>query len=231
MWSSVSRVSRLLRARSSSAIPLCSSNNNLPSLSSVKNLCPGSLSNLSTLCSISRPLSLSVPRTFCSSSPPSFDFLCHETLESLCERFEELVENDPRMEEADVNLSSGVLNVLLPEVGTFVINKQTPNRQIWLSSPISGPYRFDLDPSGASWVYKHSGESLHSLLDREIGQTVFQMPKDQSGFEDCFMGANNPPGQWLEKEVNNLGSKRSDVNTIWKVLKNKMQHGKKCGDT
>uniref|UniRef100_A0A914RUA2 Frataxin n=1 Tax=Parascaris equorum TaxID=6256 RepID=A0A914RUA2_PAREQ len=25
--------------------------------------------------------------------------------------------------------------------GTYVINKQTPNRQIWLSSPISGPKR------------------------------------------------------------------------------------------
>ena len=31
-----------------------------------------------------------------------------------------------------------------PNVGTYVINKQTPNKQIWLSSPISGPKRYDL---------------------------------------------------------------------------------------
>ena len=27
-----------------------------------------------------------------------------------------------------------------------MINKQTPNRQIWLSSPVSGPKRYDWDP-------------------------------------------------------------------------------------
>jgi hypothetical protein len=31
---------------------------------------------------------------------------------------------------------SGVLTVKLGKHGTYVINKQTPNRQIWLSSPI-----------------------------------------------------------------------------------------------
>lgn len=33
-------------------------------------------------------------------------------------------------------LQSGVLTVKLGQKGTFVINKQTPNRQIWLSSPV-----------------------------------------------------------------------------------------------
>ena len=28
-------------------------------------------------------------------------------------------------------------------LGTYVINKQSPNRQIWLSSPVSGPKRYD----------------------------------------------------------------------------------------
>ena len=128
----------------------------------------------------------------CSSSP-SFEYLCHETLESLCEHLEILIESDPRMEEADVNLSSGVLNVVFPAeiAGTYVINKQTPNRQIWLSSPVSGPYRFDLNDAGTAWVYRHTGETLHSLLDREIGQGLFN--DASSGFEECFMGANAPP--------------------------------------
>lgn len=32
---------------------------------------------------------------------------------------------------------SGVLTLKLDEHGTYVINKQPPNKQIWLSSPIS----------------------------------------------------------------------------------------------
>lgn len=57
--------------------------------------------------------------------------------------------------------------------GTFVINRQTPNRQIWLSSPQSGPKRFDYVPSTdneavGKWMYKHSGDVLHELLQKEI---------------------------------------------------------------
>ena len=41
-------------------------------------------------------------------------------------------------EDLDVNISQGVLNIVLPSKGTWVINKQTPNRQLWWSSPLSG---------------------------------------------------------------------------------------------
>ena len=41
--------------------------------------------------------------------------------------------------------ADGVLTVNLGgEQGIYVINKQTPNRQIWLSSPLSGPKRLDM---------------------------------------------------------------------------------------
>lgn len=50
--------------------------------------------------------------------------------------------------------------------GTYVINRQTPNLQIWLSSPISGPKRYDF--LCGTWVYKHDKTTLHSLLDIEI---------------------------------------------------------------
>lgn len=36
----------------------------------------------------------------------------------------------------DVSFSSGVLSFSLGDKGTFVVNKQTPNKQIWLSSPL-----------------------------------------------------------------------------------------------
>jgi frataxin len=76
-------------------------------------------------------------------SEADYETVSNETLESLCEHFEELLESDARLAEADVTLASGVLNVTFPHHGTYVINKQTPNQQIWLSSPFSGPARFD----------------------------------------------------------------------------------------
>lgn len=35
-----------------------------------------------------------------------------------------------------------MLSLVLPPNGTYVINKQPPNKQIWLSSPVSGPDRY-----------------------------------------------------------------------------------------
>ncbi|UYV67818.1 FXN, partial [Cordylochernes scorpioides] len=66
-----------------------------------------------------------------------YEDIIKETLESLSEHVEYLLESQSQIEEWDVTLSDGVLTVKLNEEhGTYVINKQTPNRQIWLSSPI-----------------------------------------------------------------------------------------------
>lgn len=57
------------------------------------------------------------------------------TLETLFEAFEELLDGVD-LEESDIELSQGVLTLKLGDLGTYVINKQTPNRQIWMSSPL-----------------------------------------------------------------------------------------------
>jgi frataxin len=80
----------------------------------------------------------------------------------------------------------GVLTVKLGQHGTYVINKQTPNRQIWLSSPVSGPFRYDhrppiaADGEGAaaaasaasspegSWIYARDSHGLEAKLEREL---------------------------------------------------------------
>lgn len=56
--------------------------------------------------------------------------------------------------------------------GTYVINRQVPNLQIWLSSPISGPKRYDFHDG--CWTYRHDGVSLHELLNQEIPDIVNQ---------------------------------------------------------
>ena len=108
--------------------------------------------------------------------------MSNETMESLNDRFSELIEDHDSLMGADTTLADGVLTVKLNEHGTYVINKQTPNQQIWLSSPVSGPYRYDIFRN--SWVYKHTGETLHALLDRELTLFIQTDPK----FRECFMG-------------------------------------------
>ncbi|GFG40499.1 hypothetical protein Cfor_06511 [Coptotermes formosanus] len=101
----------------------------------------------------------------------TYEQVCNETLESLSEYFEEIVEEAAHLKAADVSYSDGVLTVKfgVPH-GTYVINRQTPNLQIWLSSPISGPKRYDFHDG--RWIYRHDGVSLHELLSQEIPDIV-----------------------------------------------------------
>uniref|UniRef100_A0A8D0C4L3 Frataxin, mitochondrial n=1 Tax=Salvator merianae TaxID=96440 RepID=A0A8D0C4L3_SALMN len=96
-----------------------------------------------------------------------YEKLAEETLESLTDFFEDLADKPFTLADYDVSFSTGVLTVKLGgNMGTYVINKQTPNRQIWLSSPTSGPKRYDW--TGKNWVYSHDGVSLHDLLEKEF---------------------------------------------------------------
>ncbi|XP_063106256.1 frataxin, mitochondrial isoform X3 [Cavia porcellus] len=66
----------------------------------------------------------------------AYERLAEETLDSLAEFFEDLADKPYTLEDYDVSFGSGVLTVKLGgDLGTYVINKQTPNKQIWLSSP------------------------------------------------------------------------------------------------
>ncbi|ROT85939.1 hypothetical protein C7M84_003600 [Penaeus vannamei] len=112
----------------------------------------------------------------------TYEHVSDETLESLTEYLEELVESDYAPEDSDVTFSTGVLTLQLGNAGTYVINKQTPNKQIWLSSPTSGPKRYDF--INGVWVYRHTGVTLHDLLTEELSP-VFQMETD---FSKCAYG-------------------------------------------
>ncbi|OQV20464.1 putative Frataxin, mitochondrial [Hypsibius exemplaris] len=108
--------------------------------------------------------------------------IADETLESLTTTFEELVDTGKCHSEFDVMYSSGVLTLRLTPTCTYVINKQTPNRQIWFSSPHSGPKRYDF--VGNSWVYLHDNSNLHDLLSEEVSQEL-GVPVD---FRHCAFG-------------------------------------------
>lgn len=77
-----------------------------------------------------------------------------------------------------------MLSITFPPTGTYVINKQPPNKQIWVSSPLSGPKRYDWVVEGESmhekegggtgeWVYLRDGTNLTELLGKELGIYVY----------------------------------------------------------
>ncbi|KAJ8380763.1 hypothetical protein SKAU_G00015410 [Synaphobranchus kaupii] len=108
-----------------------------------------------------------------------FEKLVDETLDAMTDYFEGMMEQTCTTSEFDVTYSSGVLTVKVSgEHGTYVINKQTPNRQIWLSSPTSGPKRYDW--TGERWIYSRDGNCLHDLLSREFS-AIFNLNMDLSG--------------------------------------------------
>ncbi|CAO1616912.1 unnamed protein product [Jaminaea pallidilutea] len=76
----------------------------------------------------------------------------------------------------EVEYSQGVMTLKAPPTGTYVINKQPPNKQIWLSSPISGPKRFDYTSPSKVWTCVKEGQTtrLHELLNEELSQAFQQ---------------------------------------------------------
>lgn len=111
-------------------------------------------------------------------SVEQYHALADSYLSELEEKFNELQENN---ELIDVEFSAGVLTLTYPPKGTYVLNKQPPNKQIWLASPISGPKRYDYVqfteniqqgvPSG-HWVYLRDGSTLSDLLKEECKVTM-----------------------------------------------------------
>ncbi|KAJ2795744.1 hypothetical protein H4R20_005776 [Coemansia guatemalensis] len=95
--------------------------------------------------------------------------IAEETLSELVQFLEDF-SDDLDIEEFDVEYSQGVLTLSIGRIGTYVINKQPPNKQIWLSSPISGPERYDFDQAKNAWFCRHTDESLGALLTRELSE-------------------------------------------------------------
>ncbi|KAJ8059737.1 hypothetical protein OCU04_011381 [Sclerotinia nivalis] len=106
-----------------------------------------------------------------------YNELSDEYMDAMVEKLEALQEE---REDIDVEYSAGVLTLSFPPIGTYVINKQPPNKQIWLSSPTSGPKRYDFvitsegqdskeGTGSGEWIYLRDGSSLSELLLSEVG--------------------------------------------------------------
>ncbi|KAI5189931.1 frataxin [Nematocida sp. AWRm77] len=66
-------------------------------------------------------------------------------------------------------LKDGVVTADVKGKGVYVVNRQPPKKEIWLSSPVSGPYHFQY--RDAVWKDGRNNE-LFSLLRKELGDTL-----------------------------------------------------------
>lgn len=99
--------------------------------------------------------------------PRQYSTIADEYLEDLCDQLEAISEEFPQI---DAELNHGVMTLTTAPGKNYVINKQPPNKQIWLSSPISGPKRYDL--INGKWTTLRDGSRLSDLLSKEISDEL-----------------------------------------------------------
>ncbi|KAL8506708.1 hypothetical protein ACS0TY_017561 [Phlomoides rotata] len=96
-----------------------------------------------------------------------YNKLANSTIHDLLDKLEEYGDS-VEIDGYDVDYGNEVLTLKLGNLGTYVINKQTPNRQIWMSSPVSGPSRFDWDQNAQAWIYRRTKQNLSKVLEIEL---------------------------------------------------------------
>ena len=90
-------------------------------------------------------------------------------LEDISQQLEEIMDENTVVD--DVNYSSGVLKLDFNSAEgkkTYVLNKQAPNKQLWLSSPFSGPQRYEFDLISKQWINNRSHVNIIDLLNDEF---------------------------------------------------------------
>ncbi|KAK0473196.1 hypothetical protein IW261DRAFT_1569962 [Armillaria novae-zelandiae] len=98
-------------------------------------------------------------------------------MEALLDQLENLLDSEAQSNpDYEVEYSSGVLTLKLGEHGTYVINKQPPNKQIWLSSPQSGPKRYDYSEFDSKWWYWRDEKTMSDLLNEELQVILGKKP-------------------------------------------------------
>lgn len=68
----------------------------------------------------------------------------------------------------ECELSEGVLKIQTETNGIFIINRNIPRQELWLSSPFSGGAHFSY--SGQEWLNTRTQEPFEPLLFKELDQ-------------------------------------------------------------
>ena len=89
----------------------------------------------------------------------TYQELIDTTLDKVQEALDNMDTAHPELG-VDSDHAEGVLSFALGE-HSFVLNKQAPNMQLWLSSPVRGPLRYEFRMDSAAWV---NNRDAHPLL-------------------------------------------------------------------
>jgi len=96
-----------------------------------------------------------------------FETIADKTLNGLLDRID-----DALGDVFEVDLNGGILGIELENGAQYVINKNVPNCEIWMSSPHSGASHFYLDDDQETWVDTRSGDKFIELLAKELSEAA-----------------------------------------------------------
>lgn len=89
----------------------------------------------------------------------------HERVDAVLEAIENALEQADA--DIDSEINAGILTLEFDNRSKVIINRQTPNRELWVAAK-SGGFHFRFD--GAVWRDTRTNESLESLLSRVISE-------------------------------------------------------------
>ncbi len=101
-----------------------------------------------------------------SNEQSQFEAAADALLADLAERIEAAADS------LEVDLINGILTIETEDRRSFVINKHGPNRQIWLSSPVSGASHFEA--VGDRWAATRGGADLIAMLAADLSAVTGQ---------------------------------------------------------
>ena len=84
----------------------------------------------------------------------------HRAVDAVLARVESCVEAHDAL---DVDLEGGVLTITCPDASRVIVNRQTPNREIWVAARSGG---FHFAAREGAWRDTRSGEELFASLER-----------------------------------------------------------------
>ena len=86
----------------------------------------------------------------------------HRAVDAVLARIEAAVEAS---DELDVELEGGVLTIECPDASRIIVNRQTPNREIWVAARSGG---FHFTWREGEWRDTRGGDELFATLSRLV---------------------------------------------------------------
>lgn len=93
-----------------------------------------------------------------------FETLAEVELNHLAERLE------AASDALEIDFEAGIVTVELESGGQYLINRHAVNREIWLSSPVSGAWHFRA--ADGLWRSTRGTETLRALLAAELSESL-----------------------------------------------------------